>query len=199
MTNIFFSESVVQTELRKVLIEQLSHLGSVLFSKWSQSGNGSFFRQLIEFLNSCHSLVRSQTAEVNFDEFLWIKWAMEILSHWNGLRNANTCRVNGLPHILDVDSTGNFFNQNRSKSLWSKFLVDTQEVDFSHLDSIILLEMHVNRNSWNEAHKLFGLNDSHTYEPIFVLTRRRKSPLKEFSRVIETEHIVIIFNVVFYQ
>jgi len=56
--------------------------------------------------------------------------------------------------------------------------------------------LHMNWDSWDESDKFLSLNDSDTNKPVLILARGCECPLQELSRVVETEHIILIFHVI---
>jgi len=73
--------------------------------------------------------------------------------------------------------------------------VSTQEVDLSHCNGLTL-DDHINGNTRDESVEVVLLFVSNSNNPVGVVARRIKSPLKESSRVVEAEFTIVIFNVV---
>ena len=67
-----------------------------------------------------------------------------------------------MPDISKVDSSGDFFNEDRGKSVGSQFLVDTEEVNFSHLD-FLSTGKDMDGDTSNETNNLLALLNSDTY------------------------------------
>lgn len=76
--------------------------------------------------------------------------------------------------------------------------MDAKEVDLCHLHSDVIYT-HVNWHTRDEAVEPILFTTSDPEEPIFVVTRWSKCPLKEFDGVIEPKHIIVIFHIVLSQ
>ena len=59
---------------------------------------------------------------------------MVVASLTEGPWDLDACRVDGLPHVLEADSSGDLLDQDWRHALSSQLLVDAQEVDFSHFN-----------------------------------------------------------------
>jgi len=70
-------------------------------------------------------------------------------------------KVYSLPHVSKMNSSSDFFNEDGSKSIGSQLLVDTKEVDFSHLD-LLSAGKDVNGDTSDETDNLLALLDSDT-------------------------------------
>ena len=104
-----------------------------------------------------------------------------------------------------------------------EFLMNTKEINLDHIRSSTL-DINFCWNSWNETNhflragysisRVFILNftdqgyelkknDNDTFPnstmPVSMPSRRCKRPFQEFTRIIESKHVVIIFNIVFIQ
>lgn len=113
-----------------------------------------------------------------------------------------------------MDSSGHFLDQDRRESVCSQFLVYAKEVNLSHfnLGIIDLAREHIHKapkrtiayvevdwNAWNEPDELLVLPDSDSNHPFWVVSWWSQCPNQKFSGVIETEHSIFIFDVVFQQ
>lgn len=58
---------------------------------------------------------------------------MVVLARSNRSWKSNSCGVHGLEDVVDVYTSGDLQNENRSQAILSQLGVDTQEVDFNHL------------------------------------------------------------------
>lgn len=103
--------------MTEIFVEKLCDLSNVFLHHGSQSLNVSFFGNLVEFLDSSHGLVSAQAAEVDLYELLGVEGSMEVLSHRNRFRNANSSSVDSLPDISKVNSTSHFLDKHWCKSL----------------------------------------------------------------------------------
>jgi len=118
------------------------------------------------------------------------------LGNWCG--NDNTSSVDSLPHVAPVDSPGDLLDQHWCESFGPQRLMNAQEVDLG-LDILLAVDNHVHGDSTNEAKQLVFLASPDTEEPVLVIAWRSESPLQELDRVVKSEHIVIIFDVVLSQ
>jgi len=76
--------------------------------------------------------------------------------------------------------------------------VDTKEVDLCHLHWDVI-NTHMNWHTRDEAVEPILFTTSDPEEPIFVVSRWSKCPLKEFDGVIEPKHIIVILDIVLSQ
>jgi len=70
--------------------------------------------------------------------------------------------IYSLPDISKVDSSSDFFNEDGSKSVRSELLVDTKEVDFSHLD-LLSAGNGMDGDTSDETNNLLALLNSDTF------------------------------------
>lgn len=107
---------------------------------------------------------------------------------------SDTSSVNGLPHVVDVDSSRDFLNQHWSNSVLSHLFVDAQEIDFGHLDCFALT-YHFHWDSRNESDKFVFLIVSDSEQPILFVARWVQSPFQKLGLVVESELSTVIFNI----
>jgi len=198
MREFCFREVEVCVKLRQVLSQHLVHLGHILGLHWSHSSDGGLVRQLQQLLVSGHGHVRWQGREPNVDQFLWVQISMPVSCLCEGHGDNYSSCVDSLPHIFPVDSSRHFLNEDGREFFSSEFPVNTKEIDFSHL-YLLSSNNHSDWNSRNKSEELFLLSSSYTELPVFVITRKSESPLKEWYLIVESEHCVIIFNIVLRQ
>ena len=106
----------------------------------------------------------------------------------------SACGVNGLPLVLKVDSAGDLCDQNRCEILGPAFFVDTQIIDFGHLD-FIAFDTSEDRHTGDAGYELF-LFVSDTNEPFRLIAWRREGPSEELFGIIEPKSVIIVLNVV---
>mmetsp|Transcript_33605 Transcript_33605/g.38185 ORF Transcript_33605/g.38185 Transcript_33605/m.38185 type:complete len:211 (-) Transcript_33605:110-742(-) len=106
--------------------------------------------------------------------------------------------VNCLPSVSQIDSSGDLLDQNWGQSVGSQFFVDTQEIDFYHLD-LRTVDLNFSRNSRDETDQFLALADNDSEMPFLKITRRHQSPFQEGNRIVKSEHVIIIFNIVLCQ
>ena len=59
--------------------------------------------------------------------------------------------------------------------------------------------MHMNWDTGNESDKFFGLDNSDTQNPVFIVFWRSECPSQECGTVVESEHVIFILNVILSQ
>ena len=152
MPHFILLEVEVEFEFFEVVIEQFGDLTNVLFLHGSQIRVFGLVWKSVKLDLSGNSLILAESWESDFDEFLWVETPMIIagLNDWGG--NYNSGSINCLPHVPNIDSPGDFFYKDGRKSVLSEFLVDAEEVDFSHFGFVffVLHDEHY-RNAGNEA------------------------------------------------
>ena len=131
---------------------------------------------------SGHRRILWQRRESNLDELLGIERSVIISSGCNRRWDNYTSSINSLPNVTSIYSSRNLTNQHWRQSFSSQWLVDTKEVDLCHLhwDPI---NTHMNWHTRDEAVEPILFTTSDPEEPIFVVTRWSKCPLKEFDGV----------------
>jgi len=67
-----------------------------------------------------------------------------------------------------MDSSGDFFDKDRSKSIGTEFFMHTKEVDFGHFNFIAIAE-NMNWNTSDETNHLLTLCNSHTLKGVELL------------------------------
>lgn len=73
--------------------------------------------------------------------------------------------------------------------------MNTQEVNLDHFSGHGLCS-NSRRNGGNESDHFFRRRRSDGAEPVRVPAGRTQSPLEKLRRVVEAEHVVVIFDVV---
>jgi hypothetical protein len=120
---------------------------------------------------------------------------MPVSSLGDGFGNDDTSSIDSLPDVVDVHSSGYFFDEDWSKSFGSKVLVHTKEIDLSH-EKFLTPNIQMHWDARDKAEELVVLPSSYSEQPFFVVPWRSQRPLQERDGVIKSEHVVIIFNVV---
>jgi hypothetical protein len=67
-----------------------------------------------------------------FDQFLWVQGAMKVPAGGYLAWELHSCSIDRLEVSCDVNTTGDFLNQDGCQSLGSQLLVNTQKVHFNH-------------------------------------------------------------------
>lgn len=160
--------------------------------------------------------------ESNLNELLGVQRSVPVAASRQRLRNHDTSSVYSLPNVTTIDTTRNLpkrkqrnqefagsgksnrrhvLDQNRRETLLSQLLVNTEEVDFSHLHlpvtfqreplrieavgkdekghveaRVLVVDFAVHRDTRDEGNQLFVSGNAHTYMPLFVIARRSQSP-----------------------
>lgn len=109
-------------------------------------------------------------------------------------RQVSSCSVDSLPLILEIDSSCDFCDQNWGQVLGSIVFVHTEIVYFSHLD-LVSLDTCQDRDAGDTCNKcLIFIPDSD--KPFGLISRGRQGPSQKLSRVVESEGVVVILDVV---
>lgn len=86
---------------------------------------------------------------------------------WGG--DSRTSGVDGLPNILHIDSTSDFFDQNWSQALSSQIFVHAKEIDFSTLDKATI-HLHTNRNTADKSKEASLFASTNSNDPTRLTT-----------------------------
>ena len=185
-------------ELFQIVIQKLMDRFDILGFHCSETNYSCVLWQFVNLYVSGHRRILWQRRESNLDELLGIERSVIISSGCNRRWDNYTGSINCLPNVTSIYSSRNLTNQHWRQSFCSQWLVDTKEVNLCHLhwDAI---SAHVNWHTRDEAVEPILLTTSDPEEPIFVVTRWSKCPLKEFDGVIEPKHIIVIFDIVLSQ
>jgi len=135
-----------------------------------------------------------KVTESNVDELLGVQVSVPVGGAANGSGKSLSSSVDSLPDVLEVDSAGDFLNQDGSDSEGSQLLVGTEEVDLSHEDGLAL-DSHVNGDSRDEGVECSLGLVSDADDPLGVEARGVESPLQEGGGVVESEFTIIVFNI----
>lgn len=101
-----------------------------------------------------------------------------------------------LPFVTKIDSSGDLGNQLSCQVFTSVFLMNAQEVDFTHF-YFLFLDSNMNGNPGDRAdHLVIQVFVPNANQPFWLVSRRSKSPLQELSAVVESEDTVFIGDVV---
>lgn len=153
----------------------------------------------VEFDNSGSGLVFTETGEVDIDQLQWVQRSVIV----SGLRDRSwdndSGGIDGLPDVFSVDSSGNLLDKYGSESVVSEFFIHAKEIDFGHFSLVLLFKMHMNWDTGNESDKFFGLDNSDTQNPVFIVFWRSECPSQECGTVVESEHVIFILNVILSQ
>ena len=103
--------------------------------------------------------------------------------------------VRSLPNITTIDTSCDLLDQYGCKSLVSKLLVYTQEIDLCHMNRTSSYS-HISWNSRDESSQSLVADLTYTDMPILVISRWCQCPEQELFTVIESKHVIIILDVV---
>jgi hypothetical protein len=122
----------------------------------------------------------------------------DVLAATDRFGQQNASRVHSLENAVQVHTTSDLPDQNRRHSLGPKNFVYAQKVDFDHLDDF-LVNSYDRWNATNKTDQFAGLLYPDGHMPVRLPCRRFQSPTQELRRIIEAEHVVIVFHVIFGQ
>ena len=185
----------VHLELGQVFVQLLEDLWDVLLLKWSEPWDAGLIWELVTLDESSHWGLGWETGETNLDKLLGVEGSVPVSGDSDWGWDNNTSCVDGLPHVASVDSSCDLLDQNWSQSFGSQRFVNTQEVDLS-LHKFLSSSIDVDWNTGDEAEKLILLSTSNSEQPIFLVAWWSQGPLQELDRVVEPEHVVVVFNIV---
>jgi len=95
------------------------------------------------------------------NKLLGVKTSVVISGLGDGSGDKGTSSIYSLPLVLEVNSSGDFLDQDWGKSVGSKLLVDTKEVDFSSLE-LGRVGVYSDWDTCDKTDKFFILLDSDT-------------------------------------
>ena len=106
-------------------------------------------------------------------------------------------RVGGLPDVPEMDAARDLLDHDGSEAFGPQLLVHAQEVDLGHGHDLAP-DADPSRDAADEGDELLGgaHPDAHTNVPIPEVTRGTESPAQELQRVVEPEHVLVVFHVV---
>lgn len=114
-------------------------------------------------------------------------------AHW--LREVDAGRIDRLKDAVQMHTTSDLLDQHRCHSLRSQHLDHAEEVDLDQSHHLVL-DLHAGRHAAYEADQLVRLLHAQTAVPVLLPVRRLQRPLKELRRVVESEHVIVILDVV---
>lgn len=199
MLNFSLSELLVKLELREIIIEEFMDSSNILFFHGTKSFDIGLFWESVELDNSSSGLVSTKTGEIDVNQFQWVKRSVVVSGLGNWGWDNNSSSIDGLPNIFSVNSSSDFLDQHRGKSIVSQLLINTQKVDLSHLSLILLLKMHMNWDPSNESNQFSGFNKSNSQNPVFVVFWWSQCPSQKCWAIVKSEHIIFILDVILSQ
>lgn len=102
-----------------------------------------------------------------------------------------------MPDVLEVDSSCDLLYHNWSQSLFPQLLVNTQEVNFSHLYGVLVYDSFA-WGSTDKSEDFVGLSScSDGNMPLLVKSRLSEVPSKEINWIIKSEYTIVVLNVMF--
>jgi hypothetical protein len=122
-----------------------------------------------------HSLVSRFVSKANINSLLGVQVSVPVSSSSKGCWQGSTSCVDSLPHVGQIDATGNLFNENRSKSVLAELFVHAKEVDLSHFNDFAM-RGHLYWDSRNKSKQFLLLSTTHTNDPVRVVVGRSESP-----------------------
>ncbi|WVZ19330.1 hypothetical protein V8G54_006652 [Vigna mungo] len=123
---------------------------------------------------------------------------MPILTSRDWRWKHNPSCISRLPNIFQMNPPSHLLDHNRRKPLRPELLMNTQEIDLSHLHNLLI-------NSdpcWyatNESNQLLRGLGTHTNVPTPVIPRNAQRPPEKLLGIVEPEHVFIILNIVILQ
>ena len=145
-------------------------------------------------MNHNHCLVGAQTWELNLDKFLRVKGSVVISGSAERSWKSSTWSVDSLPLVSKIDSSGDFSDENRSHFFLSVVLMNTQVVDFGHLN-LIIFDMCKYWYSRNTGYKLlFGIPNTH--QPLRLISGGSECPFKKLPGIVKPKGIIIILDII---
>merc|ERR1719430_246353 len=156
--NVGGREDWSQVKPVEIIIEQLRHVLHICWPKLSNAWSLGVVWQPVELQVSLHGHVPREVTELHVNEFLGVDRAMPVSAGADRFGEDHACSVDSLEYSLDVHSTCDLSDQDRSQSFRPQLLVYAEEVD---LDHVLLLVVHpdVGRDGRDEANQLVALND----------------------------------------
>lgn len=123
---------------------------------------------------------------------------MEVAGSGDGLGDDNACCVDCLPGVGEVYSASDLLDQDWSQSLGSELLVNTQVVDFSHVD-LLVIDHSLHRYPRDKSKEFLGLSCSHSNMPLLSVPRHQQSPSEELNGIVKSECVSLILHIVLHQ
>mmetsp|Transcript_39845 Transcript_39845/g.105391 ORF Transcript_39845/g.105391 Transcript_39845/m.105391 type:complete len:381 (+) Transcript_39845:470-1612(+) len=195
MANLIRAELRVQRELLQVARDQLPDPVHVLRLHLAHALELGGVGDLVELDRPRHGHPGSEVGEAHLDQLLRVQRAVVVAALADRARQDHAGRVDRLPDVLLVDPPGDLLDQHRREALRPKLLVHAKEVDLYHLDGR-LVDLDAARDTRDEAHQLHVGLHAHTQVPVAEEARGLERPPEEFHGVVETEHAVVVLDVV---
>lgn len=113
MVDLFLWESDIQWELFQVVCEEFLDLVNVFPFHCSHPWNAGFVGELQDFHVAGLSCGGGETWKSDIQKLLRIQTTMPVGRFWYGDGDNYPCSVDSLPNIVQIDSPGDFLDQDR--------------------------------------------------------------------------------------
>ncbi len=133
MFEFLLIEKRTQFKLSQISGEEAEGCWDIRMSQRTEDSFGLQW-QTKEFDRPLKSHVSSQVRESGFNKFLRVEGTVPVSAGGNWLRQNHARCVDCLENPMEIDTTGDFPNEDRSNPLGTELLMDAEEIDFHNLN-----------------------------------------------------------------
>jgi len=174
--DLLASECLVQLKSKRIPFQKIVDCVNILYLHRPQAGSRGDARQMVLGYLARLGSAGGERREANFIQLQPVQRTMIVPARADRGGQDDTASVDSLVDAIEVAATGDLLDQDRGQALGAQLLVDTEEVNLSHLDSLAA-DSELRRDAGNRGNQLARLRSTHADMPFLLPSRRHQGPI----------------------